>query len=195
MKSVLLITLTLLLISCGGGSKIVKTDRKVSEIKKLAMFEPIAVVLNKSGGTDSLLNEVTKLHVTKVVDKLFPMSVEIYDLDVPSDMKPTLTVAFYMILTDMSNDRKDRIEKYLPGIISLMEKGGIDYVLAVSQIGDTGHNKDQPANSQSFAAIFDREKKNIAYYGFSGSDPLEPTEETTTEYQFSKVLKGLFETK
>jgi hypothetical protein len=195
MKAVLLTAVALLLVSCGGGSKIITTDRKISEIQKLAMFEPIAVMIDGSGKRDTVLDAMTRLHMTKVIDKIFPMSVAIYDLDLNEDVKPALTLAFYVILSDMNDGRKDRIRQYLPMILSMMEEGEIDYVLAVSQVGHTGHKQDQEAHSQSYAAIFDRQKKNIAYYGFSGFERIEPTLEITTEHQFTTLFKSFFETK
>src|SRR5688572_1919179 len=120
MKSVLLITLTLLLTSCGGGSKTIKTDRKVSEIQKLAMYEPIAVMVDGNDKRDTVLDAVTRLHMTKVIDKIFPMSVAIYDLDVPEEKKPTMTAMLFMILADMNDGRKDRVKNLVSVIISLM---------------------------------------------------------------------------
>lgn len=190
----------------GKSKEIIVSDRKPSDIDTIAIFKPVTFINGREQTIDSTLSLVAQHNLAKAVDEIFPQRIAIFDFDVDSEYQEHNNKVLFTIADDIHNNKAEHAEPFIAGIIKSMEHLHLNYSLAIVQIGSspqadttratpmlsTEFGKSFKSFSYIYCIIFDREKKNIAFFGSSRYDHSEPCVKKNTDEQLTKIFKKYF---
>jgi hypothetical protein len=190
----------------GKGKEIIVSDRKASEIDTIALVEPISLILGTTKERDAGLEVISRQNLVKGIDELFPLRIAIFDLDIDPEYLSLDKKVIFEIMKDYDDNKVKEADSLVNYIISTMEASHVNYILSVAQLGNsprgetdfatpkisTEFGKSFESWSIIYCIIFDRQKKNVAFFGKSHFDHSEPCVKKNTDEQLMKLFKKYF---
>jgi len=192
------------LINCYGQN----SERLSTDIDTIGLFKPITLINGLNQQEDTSLELIAQQNLIKGIDEVLPPRITIFDLDVDSEYQEHFWKVLFTIAYDLEHKKREHAEPLISEVIAIMEHLHIDYALALVHKGSSPNAETDRATPKAstefgksfysfsyiYCVIFDREKKNIAFFNKGKFDHSEQCVKKNTDQQLTKIFKKYFKT-